>query len=63
MSVSNGQLGDANTFNTSFMSREVDTSTVGKIDLNNAGSASIVDVQAVINQNIADIAQNVALRS
>lgn len=40
MSVSNGQLANETTFNTRLMSRTVDTSTVGRVDLSNALAAS-----------------------
>lgn len=40
MSVSNGEKGDQTVFNSSFMSREVDTNTTGKVDLENADGAS-----------------------
>lgn len=52
MTVSNGQLANQNTFNTSFMSREVDTDTVGKVDLLNpevASGASVINSQRFIN--------------
>lgn len=52
MSVSNGNAADQNTFNTSFISREVDSSTVGKIDLANsdvASGTSITNVQRELN--------------
>lgn len=53
MSVSNGQDADEVTFNTSFISREVDSNTVGKVDLNNTDSASgdqITNIQKTINE-------------
>lgn len=52
MTVSNGQLANQTTFNSSFMSREIDTDTVGKVDLLNADSlsgASVINSQRVIN--------------
>ena len=52
MTVSNGQLANQTTFNSSFMSREVDTTTIGKVDLNNvaaASGASTVNVQKIVN--------------
>lgn len=60
MSTSNGEIADQNTFNNSYMSREVDTSAVGKIDLNNSGSAFVVDAQNRINVMLTDIASNLA---
>jgi hypothetical protein len=53
MSVFNGQPVDADTTNAAFMSRTNDTDTVGKLGLDNAGSASIDDAQKYINK-IAD---------
>lgn len=52
MSVTNGQIANQTTFNNAFMSRTVDTSTVGKVDLNNAAAVSgtaIVNVQRELN--------------
>jgi len=52
MSVANGQLANQTTFNNAFLSRVVDTSTIGRIDLNNAVAASgpaVVNVQREIN--------------
>lgn len=52
MSVSNGELANETTFNTSFMSREIDTGTVGKVDLSNTDPLSgtaIVNLQKNIN--------------
>lgn len=52
MSVSNGQLANQTTFNTAFMSRTVDTSTAGKVDLANAAAASgatVTNAQREIN--------------
>ena len=52
MTVSNGQLANQTTFNSSFMSREIDTDTVGKVDLLNADSlsgASLINTQRIIN--------------
>lgn len=40
MSVSNGQQADQNTFNNAFMSRTSNTSTTGKVDLQNTNDAS-----------------------
>jgi len=60
MSVSDGEVGNAANFNSSFMSREGDTNTVGKVDLENASSTSVIDAQLVINTNITNIADNAA---
>lgn len=52
MSVSNGQLANQTTFNTAFMSRTVDTSTAGKVDLANVAAASgptVTNAQREIN--------------
>lgn len=49
MSVTNGQKANQTTFNNAFMSRTVDTSTVGKLALNNSGSANIADAQKNLN--------------
>lgn len=52
MSVSNGQLANQTTFNNAFMSRTVDTSTVGRINLANALAVSgptITNVQRELN--------------
>lgn len=56
MSVSNGEIANQTTFNDAFMSRDSDTSTVGKVDLLNTGSATITDVQLVINNILVDLA-------
>lgn len=50
MSVTNGQKANQTTFNNAFMSRTVDTSTTGKVALNNATTATIADAQKAINQ-------------
>ena len=52
MAVQNGMLANETTFNTRLMSRTVDTSTLGRVDLLNALSASgpnVVNVQRNIN--------------
>lgn len=59
MSVSNGQAGNASTFNNAFMSRTKDTSTTGKVALENSDTPAIADAQAQINQNTTDIAAHV----
>lgn len=50
MSVSNGQLGNASTFNTAFLSRLSNSDTVAKIDLLNTDTTSLVDLQRIINE-------------
>lgn len=52
MSVTNGQLADQNTFNNAFLSRTVDTSTIGRVDLLSANAASgptMSDIQRLMN--------------
>lgn len=52
MSVANGQVADQTTFNSSFMSREVDDNTIGKKDFQNTDPSSggdIINIQQVIN--------------
>jgi hypothetical protein len=52
MTVANGQLANAPTFNTSFLSREEDSNTVGKIDLDNTDPESgpaVENVQLQLN--------------
>jgi len=52
MSVSDGEKADAANFNSSFISREVDSSTVGKLDLENTDGASgdsVTNVQRELN--------------
>lgn len=49
MSVSNGQIANATTFNTAFLSRTVDTSTVAEIALNDASYTAITSTQGELN--------------
>lgn len=52
MSVSNGQIADEDTFNNAFLSRTVDTSTVGRVDLGNLVAASgpvMLNIQRILN--------------
>lgn len=58
MSVANGEDANETEFNTSFMSREVDTSTAGKVDLVEASSADIIDLQGTLNTKFTDITTN-----
>ena len=58
MSTSNGQPADENTFNNAYISRTTDSDTIGKLDLNNADSANVTDVQQTINDQRTDIDQN-----
>ena len=53
MSISDGQRVEANTDNTAFMSRTVDTDTQGKVDLIEGSSASVFDLQKHINDLLA----------
>lgn len=56
MSVSNGQAGDATTFNNAFMSRTTDTSTTGVVSLNHPSSGgTIANVQQKVNDNTSAI--------
>lgn len=53
MSVFNGQVANATTFNAAYLSRTVDSSTVGRIDLNNvlaASGGSITNTQRELNK-------------
>lgn len=56
--VKDGEIGNAQNFNSSFMSREDNTDTVGKVDLKNPGSDEVLDVQQVINDNIDTLADH-----
>jgi len=59
MSVNNGEKANENTFNSSFVSKEDDSTVVSKITLNRTGSgAQVDDVQQDINTNKTDIATN-----
>ena len=52
MSVNDGEKANASNFNTSFVSREVDSNTVGKIDLENtdgASGSSVTNIQRELN--------------
>lgn len=52
MAVANGQLANATSFNNAFLSRTIDTDTVGKMDLKNVDAVSgdnIINVQKNIN--------------
>lgn len=60
MAIQDGQLVAAGTDNPAFMSRLVDTSTIGKVRLERPASGSAVDdVQQLLNDHIAAIAQNI----
>jgi hypothetical protein len=54
MAVSNGQLANSTTFNGAFLSRTIDTSTVGTVTLNNTSNvnsgAQIVNLQRAVNE-------------
>lgn len=52
MTVSNGQLANATTFNTAFMSRLNDSNTIGKQDFQNtdvASGADVINIQREVN--------------
>lgn len=56
MSVSNGQIGNAATFNAAFASKTANNSLAGELELANAGSgATVTNAQQAINDNITDI--------
>jgi hypothetical protein len=55
MAVSNGQIANAATFNGAFVSRTVDSDTLGKVDLLNSASDPIIDVQSVINDTLVRV--------
>ena len=64
--VTNGEDADDTNFNASFISRENDSSTVGKLDLNEASSDSITDLQLTVNQKLkspATFADNKLLKT
>lgn len=61
MSVSNGQLANQTTFNNAFVSRLVDTSTVGKLDLNNSVIADSGPTVTNVQRHINDFIQNAKL--
>lgn len=57
MSVVDGQLANAATFNSAFGSKQADNTYQGKQTLSRTGSgATVTDVQQAINTNISDIA-------
>lgn len=59
MGVSNGQAADQDVFNAAFISRTVNSSTIGVLALNNASSGgNISNTQQQINTNTSDIATN-----
>jgi len=49
MAISDNQPVNASASNTAWMSRTTDTDTVGKVNLNNADSAFVIDLQQIIN--------------
>lgn len=55
MSISDGQPVNAAASNAAFMSRTVDTSTVGKVALQESGSGAIGDIQKLTNAIMSDI--------
>jgi len=48
----------SNNVNTAFMSRDSDTNTTGKVDLQNASSPAVIDAQQVINDNATKSGDN-----
>lgn len=61
MSVSDGLPVDASTTNSAFVSRLVDTSTIGVLALNNTSSGGVItNAQQQINTNETNIATNTA---
>lgn len=50
MTLVNGQLANQGTFNNAFVSRTTDTSTQGKVTLENSGSNTINDIQLYTNE-------------
>jgi hypothetical protein len=53
MSVNNGENANASTFNNAFISRDTDSNTTGKVDLENvdaASGASVINVQRELNK-------------
>jgi len=50
LSVNNGQPGNQTTFNSAFLSRTTNSNTIGKIDLENVSTTSLVDLQRIINE-------------
>lgn len=56
MTVSNGQLANETTFNNSFVSRLASqTDTVALVDLLNASTTQLIDLQRVINEALASL--------
>ena len=59
MSVNNGELADDNNFNSSFMSKEIDSATVAKVDLNDpdAGASGplVSNLQRRVNENKIEV--------
>lgn len=59
MSVNNGELADENNFNSSFLSSEVESSTVAKLNLNDPDSANsgptISNIQRRLNENKIEV--------
>jgi hypothetical protein len=61
MSVSNGQAADESVLNAAYISRTINSSTIGVLALNNSSSGgNISNAQQQINTNTSDIATNAA---
>jgi hypothetical protein len=57
LSVADGQIGNAATFNAAFASKNTDNTLTGVLELDNGSSgATVANTQQAINDNIADIA-------
>lgn len=55
MAVTDGQPVNAAVSNNAWMSRLVDTSTVGKVDLQNLSNTELLDLQRIINELLASL--------
>lgn len=58
MSISDGQPVNAAASNAAWMSRTQDTSTIGKVSLQESGSSSIADIQKLTNEIMSDIGRS-----
>ncbi len=61
MSISDGVRVNAANSNAAWLSRKIDSDTIGKIDLLETGSASVIDLQQVINDLIVQTYSEVSL--
>lgn len=55
MSVSDGQLVNAAVSNAAWISRLIDSNTVGKLDLENVSTTDLIDLQRVINEALSSL--------